>query len=82
MDLAIAPEFTKSEPPLPEIAGPREESMVDAAKLFVARRGIQVRVEGGGDPSDPGGLYESGGMLPGPHAMLAGPTFEEWLASQ
>ncbi len=82
VDLATAADFTEREPPFPEIAGPGEESMVDAAKLFVARRGIPVRVEGGSDPSDPGGLYESGGMLPGPHAVLAGPTFEEWLAGQ
>jgi hypothetical protein len=26
-------------------------------------------------------LYETGGLLPGPDATLAGPTFEEWLAS-
>ena len=23
-----------------------------------------------------------GSLLPGPHAKLAGPTFEEWLATQ
>ena len=34
------------------------------------------------DPVDPdSGLYEAGGLLPGPHATLAGPTFEEWLAA-
>ena len=27
-----------------------------------------------------GALYESGALLPGPDARLAGPTFEEWLA--
>ena len=33
------------------------------------------------DPADPDrDLYESGGLLPGPEAILAGPTFEEWLA--
>jgi hypothetical protein len=32
------------------------------------------------DPADPDAvLAESGGLLPGPHATLAGPTFEEWL---
>ena len=32
------------------------------------------------DPSDPEpALYETGGLLPGPDAILAGPTFEEWL---
>jgi hypothetical protein len=32
------------------------------------------------DPADPDArLSESGGLLPGPDATLAGPTFEEWL---
>ena len=32
------------------------------------------------DPADPDGeAYESGGLLPGPQATLAGPTFESWL---
>ena len=26
-------------------------------------------------------LYEAGAALPGPGATLAGPTFEQWLAS-
>jgi hypothetical protein len=26
-------------------------------------------------------LYETGALLPGPEATLAGPTFEEWLDS-
>jgi hypothetical protein len=26
-------------------------------------------------------LYESGALLPGPGATLAGPTFEEWLGA-
>jgi hypothetical protein len=29
--------------------------------------------------ADPDGLSESGGLLPGPDAILAGPPFEEWL---
>lgn len=28
------------------------------------------------------GLYEQDAQLPGPHATLAGPTFEEWLGSE
>src|SRR5438309_634094 len=63
---------------IPEIAGPREESLVDMAKLLVARRGDPVRIEGVSDPADPDhDLNESGGLLPGPKATLAGPTFEE-----
>jgi hypothetical protein len=34
------------------------------------------------NPADPvSELYETGGLLPGPGAILAGPTFEEWLDS-
>jgi hypothetical protein len=35
------------------------------------------------DPADPDrDLYESGALLPGPGATLAGPAFEEWLDSR
>ena len=63
--------------PVLEIAGPREESMVEAAKRLVARRGDPVRIEGATWADG----YESGALLPGPGATLAGPTFEEWLAA-
>jgi uncharacterized protein YbjT (DUF2867 family) len=67
---------------IPEIAGPREESLVDVAKLLAARRGDSVRIEGVSDPDDPEqALYASGAVLPGPDAVLAGPTFEQWLDS-
>jgi uncharacterized protein YbjT (DUF2867 family) len=61
-----------------EIAGPREESLVEAAKLLAAHRGTPARIEGVSAPDE---AYESGGLLPGPDATLAGPTFEEWLRS-
>ena len=65
---------------IPEIAGPREESLVEMAKLLVARRGESVRIEAVTDPDDAEqALYASGGLLPGPDAVLAGPTFEQWL---
>lgn len=68
--------------PTPEIAGPREESLVEMARLLAARRGDPVRIEAVSDPADPdSALYETGALLPGPHATLAGPTFEEWLDS-
>jgi uncharacterized protein YbjT (DUF2867 family) len=67
--------------PMLEIAGPREESLVEMAKLLLARRGESVPVEVVSDPSDPDAeLTANGGLLPGPDAILAGPTFEEWLA--
>jgi len=75
-DLATAP----SAVPMSAIAGPREESLVELARLYVSRRGVPLKIEGVNDPADPDArLMESGGLLPGPDATLAGPTFEEWL---
>jgi uncharacterized protein YbjT (DUF2867 family) len=66
-----------------EIAGPREESLVEMAKLLVTRRGDPVRIEGVVNEDDPDHeLNLNGALLPGPDAKLAGPTFEEWLDSQ
>jgi uncharacterized protein YbjT (DUF2867 family) len=63
-----------------EIAGPREESLVEAARVLAERRGDGLRVEETSDPSDPDSeRYANGAALPGPNAKLAGPTFEEWL---
>ena len=79
-DLATLPESSAGTAPFPEIAGPREERLVEIARLLVAHRGDPVRVEGVVDPADPDSdLYGQGALLPGPHATLAGPTFEEWL---
>jgi uncharacterized protein YbjT (DUF2867 family) len=65
-----------------EVAGPREESLVEMATLLASRRGLPLKVEGVSDPTDPDReLNENGGLLPGPDAILAGPTFEEWLRS-
>jgi uncharacterized protein YbjT (DUF2867 family) len=85
---ALAELATESEPgpetsagAIPEIAGPREERLVDVAKLLAARRGDSVRIEEVSDPDDPEqALYASGALLPGPDAVLAGPTFEQWVA--
>jgi uncharacterized protein YbjT (DUF2867 family) len=66
--------------PIPEIAGPREENLANLARLLVARRGDRLRIEEVSDAADPDrDVFEQGGLLPGPHATLAGPTFEEWL---
>jgi uncharacterized protein YbjT (DUF2867 family) len=83
-DLATAPEWAAAarspDAPILEIAGPRVESLVEMAKLLAVRRGERVRIEGISNPADPDrDLYENGGLLPSPHATLAGPTFEEWL---
>jgi len=66
-----------------EIAGPREEDLAQLATMLIARRGTPVRVEVVRDPADPDAdMQATGGLLPGPGARLAGPTFEEWLSQQ
>ena len=66
-----------------EIAGPREEDLAALATMLVARRGTPVKVQAVRDPADPDAdLQATGGLLPGPRARLAGPTFEEWLDQQ
>jgi uncharacterized protein YbjT (DUF2867 family) len=69
--------------PIPEIAGPQVERLVDAARLVSTRRGSPEQVEEISDPDDPDrDLLAGEGLLPGPHAKLAGPTFAEWLRAQ
>jgi uncharacterized protein YbjT (DUF2867 family) len=66
--------------PTLEVAGPREESLVDMARLLAARRGDTTPIQGFTDPDDPEHqVYVSGALLPGPYAKLVGPTFEQWL---
>ena len=59
----------------------------DTVAALLARHAAATRAEPGNldfvalrsteDPDDV--LGENGGLLPGPHAKLAGPTFAEWL---
>jgi hypothetical protein len=50
------------------------------AALYDARRADTSKIEVVADPNYPNTeLNESGALLPGPDAILAGPTFEEWL---
>jgi uncharacterized protein YbjT (DUF2867 family) len=78
-DASAAPAATDGRP-IPEVAGPRAETLAGIATLVAERHGEAVRIEGVTDPEDPDGeAYASGGLLPGPQATLAGPTFEEWL---
>ena len=68
--------------PVPEIAGPRQENLASLARLVAVRRGEPVRIEEvtAADPDSEAAA--DGSLLPGPHAKLAGPTFEEWLTTQ
>jgi uncharacterized protein YbjT (DUF2867 family) len=77
-DIALSDEPEGEQPA--EIAGPREEYLPDLAQLVAAKRGEQVKIEAVSNPADPDdALNANGGLLPGPHATLAGPTFAEWL---
>ncbi|MFD7418051.1 SDR family oxidoreductase [Kitasatospora purpeofusca] len=67
--------------PFPEIAGPREENLAEAAELVYAARGedvtvVEVSEEGTPDRE----LLENGAFVAGPATTLAGPTLQEWLA--
>ncbi|MFC6937044.1 hypothetical protein ACFQHO_46780 [Actinomadura yumaensis] len=80
-DAPDAPDRPAPGTPIPEIAGPRKETMVEAARLLGARRG--VKVVGIDNPDIPDAeIAADGAFLPGPHAKLAGPTFQEWLETQ
>jgi dTDP-4-dehydrorhamnose reductase len=69
-------------PPLVEVAGPREESMVDLAQRYAARHQPGLKIVAVATPEGPDQkIYDEGGLLPGPDARLGGPTFEEWLDS-
>jgi uncharacterized protein YbjT (DUF2867 family) len=83
VELATAPDEAASDgDAIPEIAGPRAEKLVEMARLLAARRGEPAQVEEVGDPDDPDReLFAGDGLLPSPHATLAGPSFEEWLNS-
>jgi uncharacterized protein YbjT (DUF2867 family) len=81
-DEATAPEPASgsAQVKISEVAGPREENLAEMAALYAARRADTAKIEVVADPNDPNtGLNESGALLPGPDAVLAGPTFEEWL---
>lgn len=86
VDVATAPELVPdrdaTDRAFLEVAGPREESLVAMAELLVARRGNAITIEGVSNPDDPDAvLSEQGALLPSAGAILTGPTFEEWLAT-
>ncbi|MGX7678784.1 SDR family oxidoreductase [Jatrophihabitans sp. DSM 45814] len=61
-----------------ELAGPRQEQLVDQARRLVSRAGSDVTVEAVAAPSS----MANGSMLPGPDALLRGPDWETWLEQQ
>lgn len=67
-----------------DVAGPREERLIELARTLAERQGDPARVEetptDADDPDDV--LNADGGLLPGPGAILAGPTFAAWIAQE
>jgi uncharacterized protein YbjT (DUF2867 family) len=80
VDQATSSEAGSTSKPYPEVAGPRVEYLPDLAHMWVARRGGPSHIEVADNPMDPDReLYKSDVLLPGPSAILGGPTFAEWL---
>jgi uncharacterized protein YbjT (DUF2867 family) len=61
-----------------DLAGPREERLVDLVRRYADPVGADVRVEPGEAPASMAG----GSMLPGPDALLRGIDWQTWLARQ
>jgi uncharacterized protein YbjT (DUF2867 family) len=78
-NLATAPTWSRQDGPALEIGGPRPENFVDAATLLAAKRGRPTKVELAPAEADPYAGADRDALLPGPGAILAGPTFESWL---
>jgi hypothetical protein len=77
------PERRSNGAAIPEIGGPRAETLPEMVRLLISRRGEPMQVEEVTNPADPDHeLLENGALLPGPDATLAGPTFGEWLRTQ
>jgi uncharacterized protein YbjT (DUF2867 family) len=78
--IGAAPLARSAEERYVEVAGPRPEDFADAARRLVARRGEALRVEAAMDPDEVNrAAYAAEAQLPGPGALLVGPTFDEWL---
>lgn len=80
VNLVTAPHWEAQNGRALEVAGPRPENLIDAATLMAAKRGWPAKVEVGANPADPDvGANADGTLLPGPGAVLVGPTFAGWL---
>lgn len=62
---------------LVEVCGPRNEHLAAMSAAYADYEGDDIRVV----PGPIGDAVRDGILLPGPNAVLAGPTFAEWLAA-
>ncbi len=60
-----------------EVGGPRTEQLAVMSTVYAGYQGDDVRVV----PGPVGDAVRDGILLPGPDAVLVGPTFDEWLAA-
>jgi uncharacterized protein YbjT (DUF2867 family) len=63
--------------PIVEVAGPKVESFADLAARFAALETDGPTVT----PVSPSAVIADGALLPGPAAVVGGPTFDEWFGS-
>lgn len=61
-----------------DLAGPERESLPDMVQRLVSHRGDSITVVP--QPVEP--AVRGGALLPGPRARLAGPTYQQWLATR
>ncbi|GAA5035684.1 NAD(P)H-binding protein [Microbacterium fluvii] len=62
-----------------ELAGPREQSLVDMVRRWARARSIRVWIPSIALPGPLGKAQRDGSLLPGPGAELGVETFDEWL---
>lgn len=65
-----------------DLAGPREESMVEMMRALAVHRGHGGRMPAISLPGGFGRAMRDGSILPAPDAELGTQTFAEWLAAQ
>ncbi len=68
--------------PLSEVGGPQVEHLVDMATRLATQRNDPAHVEEVRDQPIEAQALREGALLPGPGALLLGPTFQQWLDSQ
>lgn len=66
---------------VPELGGPREESLVAMVRGYARARGSRAWIPGIPLPGAGGRAQRDGSLLPGPGAVLGTQTFAEWLAA-
>ncbi|GAA4374319.1 SDR family oxidoreductase [Nocardioides caricicola] len=61
-----------------DLGGPKVENLVEQVRRLVEISGSDVKVEAAEAPAS----LAAGAMVPGPGALLRGPSWEEWLATR